>query len=205
MNLVFIPRSVDRVSRRSVTWVGLAHMLGAGLGGGAVFALVGLIGATAAHTGVDEHALLAVGTLTLAATASRSQWRGEVKPLPERKGQVPRIWVSWRHQSATAFAFGVLLGMGFLTFLEVASLYLVLLAALLSQNVLLATVIGAVYGLSRGSTLVAAIRSAARSSAPGEAAEARARELSRVARRALPAATSLAVVLIGIQDIALLL
>jgi hypothetical protein len=205
MNLVFIPRSVGRESRRSVFAAGLAHLVGAGLSGAAVFGLVSLIGASAARAGLDGRTLLGLFSFTLALITARSQWLGKIAPLPERRGQVPRLWVGWRHQAATAFAFGLLLGSGFSTFLEVASVYVVLLAALLSQSVPLGILIGAVYGISRGTALLAAIASGVRSSDPRQAAGARARQLSAAARRALPAATVIAVVLISLQDVALFL
>jgi hypothetical protein len=96
--------------------------------------------------------ILAVATVVLAAAL---QWSGRLSPLPERRVQVPRRWLLWRSRTLTAAAFGMIIGLGFLTHLKHASAYALGALVLIAPTLATAAAIGAVYGLSRGASLTA--------------------------------------------------
>jgi hypothetical protein len=100
-------------------------------------------------------AQLAVAALVTAAAAVTLQWTGRLRPLPERRAQVPRRWLLWRRRTLAAAAFGLVIGSGALTYLRHASAYVLAALIVLAQSVEAGTVVGAVYGLCRGLTLVA--------------------------------------------------
>jgi hypothetical protein len=96
---------------------------------------------------------LAAVAIALSATAATLEWRGRVRPLPERRKQVPRIWLHWRRRTLTAAVFGLMLGCGALTHLRHATVYVLVAAVVVSPSVGASIVVGAVYGLCRGATL----------------------------------------------------
>lgn len=132
-----------------------AYVVASALGGGITGFLIGLL-AGAVRQGpavVDDVATGAV--LSVALIAVVSEWRGRVTPLPERHAQVPRPWLQWNSRTRTALAFGLMIGSGALTFLKHATAYALGALAFLAPSLLAATLIGALYGFSRGATLVA--------------------------------------------------
>lgn len=130
------------------------YALMSGLGGAATgFFLAYLAAAIRAASVIAGTALLAVAGAT-AVTAVICEWRGRVRPLPERRAQVPRRWLLWRRPTLTAAAFGLVIGSGVLTHLKHAAAYVLGAMILLAPSVGVGTLIGAAYGLSRGMTLV---------------------------------------------------
>jgi hypothetical protein len=97
-------------------------------------------------------AVLASG---VAVVATGCEWRGSVRPLPDRRRQVPRRWLMWKHKTLTAAAFGLMIGSGVLTHLKHAAAYVLAAIIVMAPAVYLGVLIGAVYGASRGATLVA--------------------------------------------------
>lgn len=73
--------------------------------------------------------------------------------LPPRHRQVPRAWLGWNHRSATAAAWGLLIGAGFWTSLRYSALY-VLAIALMFASIETGAVVGAIYGAGRGAALL---------------------------------------------------
>ena len=127
----------------------------ASIAGGALTALVIALLAAAARAllgGATE--VLTIAMAALAVVAAFAQWRGTVRPLAERRKQVPRRWLLWRSRTATGAAFGFMIGSGALTYLEHATAYVLVALIALAPSVELGVVIGAVYGLSRGMTVV---------------------------------------------------
>jgi hypothetical protein len=80
--------------------------------------------------------------------------RGQMGRLPERHEQVPRRWLTWKRRWLTAAAYGAILGAGFVTHLRYPSMYVLALAALVAPSSTLAAIGGALYGASRGSTVL---------------------------------------------------
>jgi hypothetical protein len=128
----------------------VAYALSCTLGG----ALVGLALAVAAlgvrSAGGAIVAVLAVAAAAVAAVAVICEWRGTVRPLPQRSRQVPRHWLLWRCRSCTAAAFGLMLGAGVFTHLLRAATYVVAALALLAPSLVVGILLGAVYGGTRG-------------------------------------------------------
>lgn len=127
----------------------------AALGGGvaAGWALASL-GAVLQRSGLGLP--LAVAAITLSVAATVLQLREQVAPLPQRRAQVPRKWTLWRSRSRTAAAFGAMLGAGVFTYLHHAAAYVVGATLVLTGSVLAGVALGAIYGSTRGLTLVAA-------------------------------------------------
>jgi hypothetical protein len=131
-----------------------AYALTSGLGGAATgFVLAYLGAAIRAASTTAGAALLAVagGTALIAVVC---EWKGRVSPLPERRAQVPRRWLMWRRPTLTAAAFGLVIGSGVLTHLKHAAAYALGATILLAPSVGVGTLIGVIYGLGRGMTLV---------------------------------------------------
>lgn len=131
----------------------LSYVLGSALGGLATGTLLGLAGYAVSQTGVAQ-AYVLLALLPVVLFASVLQSRGVVAPLPERRAQVPRAWLLWRRKEATAFAFGVLIGGGVMTFLRHAVAWSAGLLALAALSVISAALVGLVYGLARSAPLV---------------------------------------------------
>jgi sulfite exporter TauE/SafE len=70
-------------------------------------------------------------------------------PYPQRKCQVPARWRFQFHPYMTAFLFGTLLGLGFVTFVSVASLYIITLASIIQGSLLGGALIMGAFGLGR--------------------------------------------------------
>jgi hypothetical protein len=66
----------------------------------------------------------------------------------EVRRQVPRAWTAWNPVSMAA-GFGFLLGLGFVTFLETAAMYVLVLGLMASASLPAALAAGAMYGLAR--------------------------------------------------------
>lgn len=129
-----------------------AYVGGCAAGGMAVGTALGLAAAGASTVpGADVvlTAVIVAGALVTAAL----QWTGRMGPLPERRAQVPRHWLLWRRRSLTAACFGLMIGCGVLTHVKHPSAYVLAALILLVPTPLAGAVVGAAYGLGRGSTL----------------------------------------------------
>ncbi len=124
---------------------------GASLGAIVQYASESLRGASPfVDTGVTAFLVL----VALLAILSDSRLR----PVPlQRRAQVPRRWVNWRHRSFTASAFGLVLGAAAVTLLHFSSMYALLAIVALAPDRATAVAIGAVWGLARGLTVVAVL------------------------------------------------
>jgi hypothetical protein len=86
------------------------------------------------------------------------QARGRIAPLPERRRQVPRAWLFWRHRAATGLAFGLMLGVSVLTLLHHATIYVLAVTLVALHSPTAGALAGLVYGGVRSSQLVLAWR-----------------------------------------------
>lgn len=144
----------NRVDLRNLRDIA-AHVFAAGGGGALVAGMLAEAG-TAAR-GLDpttkSSVVLACGLLT-AALAIGLELRGRVRPLPERRRQVPRGWLIWRRRWLTAAAFGFMLGAGVFTHLRHATMYALGAMVFLAPSIQAAVVVGAAYGANRGATVM---------------------------------------------------
>lgn len=128
----------------------LAYLLGTAVGGLATGVVLSLVGSlTGLHdTPAAPWILLGAGTAVVGL-----EFAGRVRPLPERRRQVPRRWLRWRSRSTTAGAFGLMIGAGVFTRLEHAVAYGVAAMAMIALPLGAAAVVGAIYGGARGLSL----------------------------------------------------
>lgn len=77
-------------------------------------------------------------------------------PRPQRRWQVPAQWRVFYPPKATAFLYGCLLGLGFLTYVPVATLYVVFLWAVVGGNAFHSAVAMAVFGAAQAVPLLVA-------------------------------------------------
>jgi hypothetical protein len=154
MNLVFAqPVGCGTDSRRAPFAPVAVYALATTVGGVATGGLLGLVGV--ASRSLAGSGVVAAVAITVALVATAAALRGRVAPLPQRHAQVPREWVNWR-PAATAAAFGVMIGAGFLTYLHHATAYTAAAVVVLAPSLPLAVALGAVYGAARGLMLVVA-------------------------------------------------
>ena len=130
-----------------------AHVAAAAVGGAATGAVAGVLGwIVLRHASFDTRlGMLAVliGTGLLVDLAGRT-------PGPRR--QVDESWLDRYRGGVYGFGFGVQLGAGIVTLVTASAFYLVPAAALASASAGAGAAIGAVAGLLRGMTLLAAWR-----------------------------------------------
>jgi hypothetical protein len=81
----------------------------------------------------------------------RTVWPGA------RRG-LPFPWAAWLHRTATAFGWGVLIGCGLLSGISTPLLFAFIALALSTSSLVVTIVACTLYGLTRGLTLIAAMR-----------------------------------------------
>lgn len=104
--------------------------------------------------GTSVSGIWLIALTTLAVFAVGLQWHGRLHPLLERRKQVPRWWLLWRHRPLTAIGFGLMIGSGFLTHVKHATAYVLLATLLAAPSIATSALIGATYGFCRGATLI---------------------------------------------------
>lgn len=75
-------------------------------------------------------------------------------PIPQRKWQVPISWVH-KHRYAGALAYGLTIGLGYLTYIPYPGFWILQALSLFSAAPSLASLLGAVYGLGRALPVLA--------------------------------------------------
>lgn len=148
MNQVFAaPVGADHLLRRASLKAPVAYVVGL-MGGAATTAgLVVIVGT--AVSGAPGGKLVVFGAaLAISGLGIRGELTGTIAPLPERKRQVPKRWLQWRHKWLTAVAYGYVLGMGFWTLLHHAAAYAALGCLMLLSPVLAGAAAG-VYAAAR--------------------------------------------------------
>jgi hypothetical protein len=123
--------------------------------GGAIVALALASVAMAMRAAGDVLATaLVLMACSVATFAVVCEWRGAVRPLPERSRQVPRHWLLWPCRSCTAAAFGLMLGAGVFTHLLHAAMYVVAALIVLAPSVAAGVAVGVIYGGTRGAIVL---------------------------------------------------
>jgi|SRR5215208_861233 len=134
-------------------------LLGAALGGGAVGALLGLLGdaTIGSATGASaEWRLYSLGALLGAAFVIELGVGGI--GIPTIRRQVDERWLNAYRGWVYGFGFGFQLGAGVVTIVSTASVYVTFAACWLAGGALPGLAIGAVFGVARAATLSGARR-----------------------------------------------
>src|SRR3954462_14555428 len=134
--------------RRTVTAYGVASTVG----GAAIGAVLGALGMVL-HVQDTLWTLVAAGLLALVAAALDLSGR-----LPTLRRQVDETWVTRYRDWVYGAGFGLQLGLGAVTIVTSASLYLVWLVELLLAAPPLSAAVGAMFGLSRALPLLGTSR-----------------------------------------------
>jgi hypothetical protein len=129
-----------------------AYVLASTLGGAATGLVLALLGAPARAGGAAAAALVG-GLAVLCAVACWCEWHGRMRPLVERRAQVPRSWMGWHRDWLTATAWGLMIGAGVFTYLKHAMAYVLAAIVVLAPSLETGLAIGASYGLGRGMSL----------------------------------------------------
>jgi MFS family permease len=129
-------------------------LAGAVVGGAALGGLAALLAMAASALGAGSHPTvpLALGAVVaVAGAAIDAGVFGDVLPLLRR--QVDDGWLARYRPWFYAAGFGLQIGVGFATYLMTMAVVLVVVLAALGASPLAALVLGAVFGLARGSTV----------------------------------------------------
>ena len=132
-----------------------AFLIGAGGGGALAGALLGGIGQLWVG-GARAPALVALALAAVVGLALDLRHGGT--GLPSVRRQVNEDWFSRYRGWVYGFGFGAQLGVGVLTIVTISTVYVCLLAALLSGSVLVGAAIGAVFGVARWLSALLGIR-----------------------------------------------
>jgi cytochrome c biogenesis protein CcdA len=125
------------------------------VGGAAAGALSGAFGAAV----VPDRPLAAVVVLTvLAVVGALLDARVAGLRLPTIKRQVDERWLQKYRGWVYGFGFGVQLGAGLATIVSSATVYLMVIASLLTRSMVSGAVIGVTFGAVRGASIVLARR-----------------------------------------------
>jgi hypothetical protein len=130
-----------------------SYVLSSSFGGATTGAALGGLASLAALAGLSPGSLL-LGALPIILLAAWQQTRGVVALLPERKAQVPRTWLLWRHRTLTAAGFGFLIGAGVFTYLRHATAWTLAVLCLAAPSFGTAVLLGTVYGAARSLPLI---------------------------------------------------
>jgi hypothetical protein len=145
-------------SRGNRWWLTVtAYLVGATLGGAVTGTAFGVLGLPLRWLGpsTTQIALVAVvlGLAALAFDASGGRLR-----LPRTSHQVNEDWTSIYRGWVYGFGWGFELGMGLVTVVTAATIYLVFALAFLTASPALGALIGATFGLARGLVILSASR-----------------------------------------------
>lgn len=145
MNRVFAWPVGSEGERMSLSVV-VVYSLMAAVGGAMTGSVVGITG-TAATTAMPD--LFPAAAVALAAVAATLQLTGSMAFLPQRHAQVPDRWMVW-NPYGYAGAFGLSLGLGFLTWVREPIAYVVVALTSAHASLTLGLVVGLAYGVTRG-------------------------------------------------------
>jgi hypothetical protein len=131
-----------------------AHVIGSAAGGALVGVLLGSVGALLDATGLPVRGRAAV-VLPLALVATWVDARGWPRWLPRPRRQVDERWLNAYRGWVYGAGFGFQLGMGVVTIVTAATIYLLGAAIVAIGSPLAGVLIGGAYGLARGLTILA--------------------------------------------------
>jgi hypothetical protein len=140
-----------------------AHVIGSTAGGALVGGGLGAVGWLSAELGVHQRTRAGV-LVPLALVATVIDARGWPRWLPRARRQVDERWLNAYRGWVYGAGFGFQLGMGAVTIVTAATVYLVGAAAVVLASPLSGALVGGAYGAARGATILAgrSIRTPAR-------------------------------------------
>ncbi|MBA3736531.1 MAG: hypothetical protein H0W90_15285 [Actinobacteria bacterium] len=159
MNQVFIPRSVEWEAMPKTLGthplaVTIVHVTATAMGGASVATAIAAVAHLASGGSTEAKRAFALVLTVVGLYAVRMQLLGETLRLLERRRQVPRRWLLWRHRTLIAAAYGLMVGAGVLTKVRHAAFYVTLCFFAVAPSVAAAAILGALYGVSRGGMLL---------------------------------------------------
>src|SRR3954470_21891688 len=134
--------------RRTVT----AYVVASTAGGAAIGAVFGALG-MALHVQDRQWTLVAAGLLALVAATLDLAGR-----LPTLRRQVDETWMTRYRDWVYGAGFGLQLGVGAMTIVTSASLYLTWVVELLTGDPVIGAIVGGAFGLSRAAPLLGTAR-----------------------------------------------
>ncbi len=147
----------ERAKHNSFRVTATAFAVGSVLGGAATGAVAGALGAGLGWlTGFPGSAAAGATVAGVALIAAVAEWTGVA--LPSLHRQVDERWLDTYRNWVYGLGYGVQLGAGVTTYITTAAVYVVIAAAVLVGSVPAAVLIGALFGLVRGLSLLPARR-----------------------------------------------
>jgi hypothetical protein len=141
-------------SRGNRFWITAAlHAVGAAAGGAAAGAFAGTAGWGLVEAGVSPRALTIAG-LAIAVGFTVLEATGRVGLVPHWRRQVNERWFDDYRRWIYAVGYGLQLGAGVVTIVTSTTVYMVLVLAAITGSPLWGAVVGTVFGLVRGASLV---------------------------------------------------
>jgi sulfite exporter TauE/SafE len=142
----------ERARGQSFAVTVAAYTLGSVAGAAVLGALLGALGGRAFSDGDDALRLgLLAAAAVIAAVLDRSG-----RPIPSWRRQVNEDWLSRYRGWVYGLGFGVQLGLGVVTIVTTAAVYLTWVAAFVAGSAALGATVGAAFGLARALPLLAA-------------------------------------------------
>ena len=129
-----------------------AHVLGSALGGAAIGAVMGLIGMLIERAVGLTALTVMVAVVALLGVLGDSVWNRPLLPSPHR--QVNEDWLDSFRGWVYGAGFGFQLGLGVTTIITSGAVHVMLAAAALTASPVLGAVVGGVFGLARGLTVL---------------------------------------------------
>jgi len=142
----------ERARGQSFALTVTAYTVGSVAGAAVLGALLGALGGRA-FAGDDD--ALRLGLLAAAAIVAAALDRSG-RPIPSWRRQVNEDWLRRYRGWVYGFGFGVQLGLGVVTIVTTAAVYLTWIAAFVAGSAVVGAVVGAAFGLARALPLLAA-------------------------------------------------
>ncbi len=122
----------------------IAYALGSVLGAAALGAILGMVGRIAFGSSIPMRASLLAVAAVVAFVVDRARL-----PIPSWRRQVNEDWLSEFRGAMYGVGFGAQLGLGVVTIVTTASVYLTWIAATTMANVAVGALVGAAFGMAR--------------------------------------------------------
>jgi hypothetical protein len=129
-----------------------AHVMGSTLGGAAIGAVMGLIGFLLERAIGLAALTVLVAVVALLGVLGDAVWNRPLLPSPHR--QVNEDWLDSFRGWVYGAGFGFQLGLGVTTIITSGAVHVMLAAAALTASPVLGAVVGGVFGLARGLTVL---------------------------------------------------
>jgi len=129
-----------------------AHVMGSTLGGAAIGAVMGLIGLLLERAIGMAGLTILVAVVALLGVLGDAVWNRPLLPSPHR--QVNEDWLDSFRGWVYGAGFGFQLGLGVTTIITSGAVHVMLAAAALTASPVLGAVVGGVFGLARGLTVL---------------------------------------------------